>query len=398
MNHLRSLRTSRAIVPGTPGLLVPLAVLGLLATVATSCGFVVVTPSATPADTSGSVPRQVHPPGAFKAPGDEGAATLPDIVSVVEQAAPSVVSVLSTVRRTDILGRVRRGVSSGSGVLFDPRGYILTNEHVVAGSETVQVVLQGDDRRWDAQIVGADSATDLAVLWIDVGLLPYQVEPSVLGDSQSLSIGEWVVAIGSPLGEEFAGSVTVGIVSGMDRSLTIDDVQYADLIQTDAVINPGNSGGPLLNLRGEIIGINTAVISGLFGAGQDVGGIGFAIATTTVRPIAEQLIRKGEVEWPALGVTVSTVTPRTAIEHALAVDRGVMIRTTLAGGPAEGAGMEATDVVISLDGQPVETVTQLRLLLLTRYAVGDTVEVAVNRHGRELVFSVRLAGLTAVGR
>ncbi|MEK9659719.1 MAG: trypsin-like peptidase domain-containing protein, partial [Chloroflexota bacterium] len=186
-------------------------------------------------------------------------ASLPDVASVVERVLPGVVQVLATVEQRDFFGRLTEGTSQGSGVLFDAEGHILTNNHVVEGAKTVEVVLHSGETI-PVKVVGTDPRTDLSVLKADpsdVADLP--VVP--LGDTDAMRIGDWVIAIGSPLGYE--GSVTVGIVSSKGRSLDLDStITLYDLVQTDAVINPGNSGGPLLNLRGEVIGINTAIIRG----------------------------------------------------------------------------------------------------------------------------------------
>ncbi len=324
------------------------------------------------------------------------ASGLLDIAGVVEQVAPSVVSVVTTVEQRDIFGRVRTGTSSGSGVIFDARGYILTNNHVVEDGTEVAIVFADDPgRAWPVEVVGTDPLTDLAVLLLDPAQLPYELVTSPLRDAGDVRVGEWVIAIGNPLGPDFAGTVTVGVVSGTGRFLDVGgETVLHDLIQTDAVINPGNSGGPLLNLQGEVIGINTAVIRGRLAGGQEAEGIGFAVSTSTAIPVAEQLIANGEVIWPGLGIRVQDVTLSMAIEDGLASNRGVLVVSTAPGGPAEKAGVQASDVIVAMDDTPVEDVTGLQRLFRTQYSIGDSVDVEVLRNGERLVIVVTLERLS----
>jgi S1-C subfamily serine protease len=313
-------------------------------------------------------------------------AGFPDVASVVDRVAPSVVLVLATTSQTDTFGRRTEGLSRGSGVIFDARGYILTNNHVVEDAPFVDIVLS-NGQELGAEIVGTDPNTDLAVLKID----PSKVEDLVvtpLAQSNNARIGDWVIAIGNPLG--FEGTVTVGVISAKDRSLAISQNRLHDLLQTDAVINPGNSGGPLLNLSGQVIGINTAIIRGTLPSGQEAEGIGFAVATTTAIPIAEQLIANGRVAWPRIGVGVDDVTPANASERGLSVDQGVLVESVATDGPAERAGIEVSDVIVALDGLPVTKFTDLRRLMLNLYAVGDTVSISVVRAAATLEIDVTL--------
>ncbi len=345
------------------------------------------TATVTPTPTTTQLPTLTATP-------DVPASGLPGIAGVVEQVAPSVVSVFVKVEQRDRFGQPRTGTSSGSGVIFDARGYILTNNHVVEGGTEVTVVFPDDpNRNWPVEIVGTDPLTDLAVLLLDPDLVPYELVTSPLGNVEDLRIGEWVIAIGSPLG--FIGTVTVGIVSATGRSLLLGGEEgLHDLIQTDAVINPGNSGGPLLNLRGEVIGINTAVIRGRLAGGQEAEGIGFAVSASTAMPVAAQLIANGEVIWPGLGVSVSDVTPSMAIEEGLASNRGVLVRSTATGGPADNAGIQGHDVIVALDDASVEDVTGLQRLLRTQYSIGDSVDVEVLRNGERLTIAVTLERLS----
>lgn len=230
--------------------------------------------------------------------------------------------------------------SLGSGVVIRPDGYILTNEHVVLQSGTVQIQL-ADDRKLTARLVGADSDSDLAVLKVDEAKsLPHLP----LGTSDDLMIGETVIAIGNPFG--LSHTVTTGVVSALNRSLNTGDRTYYDFIQTDASINPGNSGGPLLNIKGELIGINSAI----YGKAQ---GIGFAIPISRAKRIVEELISHGAVESPWIGIATQTLTPELASHFSLREKRGVIIRSVEPGSPAARADLQRGDVVLALDGRSV---------------------------------------------
>jgi serine protease Do len=282
------------------------------------------------------------------------------IVIAVEKATPAVVSVFSAQERErqanpfsdnpffedffrDFFepfpqGRTER--SLGSGVVIRPDGYILTNEHVVLQSGSIQIQL-ANDRKLNARLVGADSDSDLAVLKIDeTKSLPFLP----LGNSDDLMIGETVIAIGNPFG--LSHTVTTGVVGAVNRSLNTGERTYYDFIQTDASINPGNSGGPLLNIKGELIGINTAI----YGKAQ---GIGFAIPISRAKRIVQELISHGAVDPPWIGVATQTLTPELASHFSLREKRGVIIRAVESGSPATRAGLQRGDVILSLDGRPV---------------------------------------------
>ena len=316
-----------------------------------------------------------------------GPQALPDIASVVERVMPAVVQVLVKIERTDRFGRTSITSAQGSGFFFDDAGHVLTNNHVVEDATSIEIALSSRERL-PAEVVGRDPETDLAVLKVDLdGVADFA--PLALGDTDATRIGEWVIAIGSPLG--FAGSVTVGVVSAKGRSLTLDgDVQLRDLVQTDAVINPGNSGGPLLNLRGEVIGINTAIIRGRLSSGQEAEGIGFAISMRTAAPVSAQLIENGRMIRPRLGVSIADVTPILAAERDLAVDEGVLVLGLVAGAPAERAGIAVDDVIVAVDGTPVASTAELVSRFLTDYRLGDTVSVTVDRRGERLTFEMVL--------
>jgi serine protease Do len=278
----------------------------------------------------------------------------------------------------------------GSGFIVSEDGYIITNNHVVANAERIEVELI-DGRKFVAQLVGRDPTTDIAVLKIDGRDFP----AAEIGDSEATAVGEFVLAIGNPgssLGSELPFTVTAGIVSAKGRQLGL--IQQAagtgyaieDLIQTDAVINPGNSGGPLVNYRGEVIGVNTAIQS-TTGYYQ---GYGFAIPISLARDVMEDLLEHGRVRRAALRVTVEEVTPAHARAFRLPEPRGAVVQDFPDDSPAEKAGIERGDVIVALDGRPVERVGQLQRLVAS-YEPGDRVKVDVIRYGEELSFDLRLA-------
>lgn len=310
---------------------------------------------------------------------------LPDIASVVERAMPAVAQVISTLEEQTVMGIATPNVSQGSGFFFREDGYLLTNEHVIADAESIEAVLS-NRQRLPAEVVGVDVATDLAVLKVNPDDIEEDVAVARLGSADAMRIGEWVIAIGSPLGLE--GSVSVGVISAKGRSLGAGADRLNDLVQTDAVINPGNSGGPLLNLDGEVVGINTRVIrqTGFV----PVDGIGFAISSDTARPVSDHLIEFGRVMRPRIGVTVQDVTPTVATERGLTVDEGALVISVAPGGPAERAGIEEDDVIVRLDGMPVTSTSRLVRTLLTDYRVGDAVQLGVVRAAVHLTFDLTL--------
>jgi serine protease Do len=265
-------------------------------------------------------------------------------------------------------GRFENGL--GSGVIVRSDGYILTNNHVVEGASVLEVVLS-DDRKMEAKVIGTDERTDLAVLKIEAtGLVAAQ-----LGKSADMEVGDWVIAIGSPFG--LAQTVTAGIVSATDRSGQ-DITPYDSFIQTDAAINPGNSGGPLLNLRGEVIGINTAIASKSGG----YNGICFAVPSDTAKRILEDLISKGKVTRGVIGVRPVTLTPQLAEKLALPSDqRGALVESVNKDFPADKAGIQKGDVITAINGQPIVSDSGMRR------AIGETkpgtrIRVALLRNGK----------------
>jgi Do/DeqQ family serine protease len=278
--------------------------------------------------------------------------------------------------------RERPFQSAGSGVIFDAKsGYIVTNAHVVENANEITVTLQ-DGRDLKAEIVGSDTPSDVAVLKVK----PEGLSQIVLGDSAKAEVGDFVVAIGNPFGLQH--TVTSGIVSGLSRS-GINPDGYEDFIQTDASINPGNSGGALVNLRGELIGINTAILSR---SGGNIG-IGFAIPVNMAHSVMEQLIKYGSVKRGQLGVSMYTVTPDIAHSLGLANAVGALVSQVVEGSPADKAGIRTGDVITAVNGQPVKSNSELRNTIgLLR--VGDKVDIGVVRDGRPVRVTAVIADTT----
>jgi 2-alkenal reductase len=273
------------------------------------------------------------------------------ITQAVEKIGPAVVTVVGTVTGQDtFFGQLPDQEISGSGFFISNDGYILTNNHVIEDTSTVKVILQ-DGTELQANVVGTDLYADLAVLKTEGTFSNF----AVLGNSDTLKPGESVIAIGSPLGD-FKNSVTVGVVSATGRTIdTGRDFQLEGLIQTDAAINQGNSGGPLVNLAGEVIGINTLVVRGDGFSGDIAQGLGFAIPANTARAVAEQIIQQGFFSRPYLGIRWQPITPRIAAAYSLPVEWGVYVAEVVPGSPAEAGGLQRGDIItrigdIALDG------------------------------------------------
>jgi serine protease Do len=273
---------------------------------------------------------------------------------------------------------VQRGL--GTGVIVSADGHIVTNNHVVGQANEIRVTLS-DDRTFDARVIGRDEKTDLAVLKIEAsGLLPAQ-----LGDSDAINVGEWVLAIGSPFGLSY--TVTAGIVSAKGRA-NVGITDYEDFIQTDAAINPGNSGGPLVNLNGEVVGINTAIFSRSGG----YQGIGFAIPAAMVRQVMDSIIRDGKVVRGWLGVVIQELNEGLAQSFAYNGTNGALIGDVSPGGPAARAGIEAGDIVTKFDGREITGINQFRNLVAAT-APGRRVPVEVFRDGQLKELTVEVGEL-----
>ncbi|MEW6662443.1 MAG: S1C family serine protease [Bacillota bacterium] len=259
--------------------------------------------------------------------------------------------------------QVQRGM--GSGFIISSDGYILTNQHVVQGASKIEVKVVGRDDVYVAELVGSDYDLDLAVLKINAKGLP----TLVLGDVDEVRVGDWVVAIGNPYGMDH--TVTVGVVSYKGRKVTVEDRRFEDLLQTDASINPGNSGGPLLNLKGEVIGINNAM-------NAQAQGIGFAIPASTVQNVLKDLIEKGKVVRPWMGVYLQEITPQLAEYFGLKTPEGVLIADVVQGGPAHKAGLRRGDVVLEIGGKKLKDTDQL-IKAIQSTPIGGKVVLLVHR-------------------
>lgn len=289
---------------------------------------------------------------------------IPDMVARV---LPAVVSITTRQIERNQFGEMIPTRGLGSGVIVDRRGYILTNNHVVEGADQIKVGLV-DERTFSATLVGADGFTDLAVIKIDGKNLPV----AVLGDSSRLRVGQPVVAIGNPLWIEGGPTVTVGVVSGLKRSMEQEGLPMLHhLIQTDAAINPGNSGGPLLNLAGQVVGINTALI-------PSAHGIGFAVDIATAKPVLAALIATGRVVRATLRLTAISVTPQVAYANDLPVERGALIVKLEPGGAGEAAGLQPNDVITAVAGVAVRDLHEFHIAL-ARHKIGERVDLSVRR-------------------
>ena len=301
------------------------------------------------------------------------------IKSVVEQCANSVVEI-QTESVTNGSNPFQQYVSSGagSGVILTQDGYIVTNHHVIEDANSITVRTRSGDE-YNASLVGFDEQSDLAVLKIDVTGLT----PAVLGDSTTLEVGDLAIAIGNPLGE-LGGSVTSGIISALDREMTIDG-QTMTLLQTDAAVNPGNSGGGLFNANGDLIGIVNAKSSG-----ENVEGIGFAIPISTATDIIDELIANGEVtSRPTLGVSLYNVEDEMTASQLGVDSTGVYIVQIVDGGAADNAGLRSGDRIVSVDGSEVSSASDVRAAL-NKHKIGESISITVERNGQTQDFDVAL--------
>jgi serine protease Do len=307
------------------------------------------------------------------------------ITDAVEKVAPAVVTVINHLPpRRSFFGGVYEQTSSGSGAIISSEGYIITNYHVVQNAERLEVVL-ADGTTLPASLIGHDPYGDLAVIQVD-GEMPGVAE---WGNSDNLRHGETVIAIGSPLGA-FKNTVTVGVVSATGRSIETDQqFQLEGLIQTDAAINQGNSGGPLVNLSGQIIGINTLIVRGGSSSSTVAEGLGFAVSSNVSRAVAEKLIAEGHIARPSLGVDWGWITPQIAARYRLPVEYGVYISEIRPGGPADQAGLLMGDILTSLNNEPFSD--EYRFInQLFQFEPGDTVTFHVIRKTQEFEVEITL--------
>ena len=312
------------------------------------------------------------------------------VIAAVEKVAPAVVTI-----RSSGGGLLGTGEGTGSGVIYDADGWILTNRHVVENASDLLVILN-DGREFTGTTYGIDTLTDLAIVKIEASDLP----AAPIGTSADLEPGQLAIAIGNPLGYE--NTVTTGVVSGLGRQIRASDASQTsaetlrNLIQTDAAINPGNSGGPLVNSAGQVIGVNTAV-------NTDAQGLGFAIPIDVAKPIMQQALDGEPLVRPWIGVYYVPIDAAVAADQNLPVDSGVLIARTdggsevvIAGSPAEAAGLQAGDIITALDGEQIDAETDLSMLILP-HSPGDTITLRVLRDNSVQEIEVTLGELPAGG-
>lgn len=304
------------------------------------------------------------------------------VVAIAAKAGPSIVGVKVSYMTQSFFG-TQEADEEGSGIIYSEDGYIITNYHVIESAinnntAVVAISIPNDEKTYEAKIIGGDEATDLAVVKIDkTGLTPAE-----FGESSKLNVGELAVAIGNPLGQEFAGSVTVGYISALNREITTDGRTY-NLVQTDAAINPGNSGGALVNSTGKVIGINTVKISV-----TGVEGLGFAIPIDDAMPIIKELIENGKIVRPYIGISGIDLDEMTAKRNNLV--KGIYVAQVLNGSPAKEAGIQKGDVIVKFEGTDTITMQKLNQIKNTK-KIGDTVTITVNRAGKEIDIKLTLA-------
>jgi serine protease Do len=332
---------------------------------------------------------------------NSAASQIPTLAPIVRETTPAVVniSVRGRIKQDnplyrdpvfreffDLPAQVEKEVqSAGSGVIVDAaRGYVLTANHVMSDFNAAQITIK-DGRKFTAKLVGRDAATDVALLQLQ-GASNLKAMP--LSDSDRLEVGDYVIAIGNPFG--IGQTVTSGIVSALGRT-GLGKQGYEDFIQTDAAINPGNSGGALVNLRGQLVGINTAIIS----PGGGNVGIGFAVPINMARRVMEQLVQSGTVRRGQIGVSVRDITPEEASKEGRT--EGALIANVIPGSPAEAAGLQSGDIVVAVDGSPIRSAAQLRNRIGLTPVNGD-VRLAFQRQGRQLSAEVRVAPIEPSGR
>ncbi|MSP78295.1 MAG: PDZ domain-containing protein [Dehalococcoidia bacterium] len=299
---------------------------------------------------------------------------------IVARVRPAVVTISVRAQATrPVTGRPVNIIQSGTGVFIDPSGFVLTNQHVIDSGSRIEVMTD-DDKTYVAELVGQDINSDLAVLKI-VDQKPFLALP--FADPSSYHVGDWVIAIGNALGLPGGPTVTIGVINALDRSIEVEHSVMSDLVQTDAVINEGNSGGPLLNLRGEIVGINSIT------AGQAASiGFGFAISSFTAAPVAKVLIQNGRITWAWLGLGIDDLSPAAALRYDLTVRQGVIVNGIARNGPAHVAGILPGDVLVRIDDTAIRRVRDVDLLLRDKYRAGQKASVMLTRNGEERTVQV----------
>jgi S1-C subfamily serine protease len=348
--------------------------------------------SFTPAPTPTNTPTPVSASSVDLEPGEQ------IIINVYKKAAPSVVNIKTQVLQWDFFFGVYPEEGAGSGFVYDKEGHIVTNYHVVEGAQSIEVSF-GEDLSVQAEVVGTDPLNDLAVLKVDVP--PDKLVPVELGDSSTLQVGQWAIAIGNPFGR-FERTLTVGVVSALNRTLELESGRIIrNLIQTDAAINPGNSGGPLLDSKGRVIGVNTAIVS----PSRASAGVGFAIPVNVLKRVVPELIAYGRYRHPWLGVVGYTITPTLARRLNLPVEQGVLVAQVYRGSPAHKAGIRGAkdqvvigsriilvggDIITAIDNTPIKGIDFLNAYLEDNTQVGQTVELSILRDGKPLKVKVVL--------
>jgi S1-C subfamily serine protease len=348
--------------------------------------------SFTPAPTPTNTPTPVSVSSVDLEPGEQ------IIINVYKKAAPSVVNIKTQVLQWDFFFGVYPEEGAGSGFVYDKEGHIVTNYHVVEGAQSIEVSF-GEDLSVPAEVVGTDPLNDLAVLKVDVP--PDKLVPVELGDSSTLQVGQWAIAIGNPFGR-FERTLTVGVVSALNRTLELESGRIIrNLIQTDAAINPGNSGGPLLDSKGRVIGVNTAIVS----PSRASAGVGFAIPVNVLKRVVPELIAYGRYRHPWLGVVGYTITPTLARRLNLPVEQGVLVAQVYRGSPAHKAGIRGAkeqvvigsriilvggDIITAIDNTPIKGMDFLNAYLEDNTQVGQTVELSILRDGKPLKVKVVL--------
>ncbi len=359
------------------GVLIVMALVSACVPLATRTPTPTAVPPPTAAPTPSPAPSSVSPPVPQGPAQDEDA-----LIALYEKVSPSVVFIAV---QTSV------GIGSGSGFILDADGHIVTNNHVVEGALQVLVDFY-DDSRTEAEVVGADVYSDLAV--IRAKTLPPGAMPATLGDSEAVRVGQTAIALGNPFGRDFAQTMTTGIISAKARALPAGEItasgssyQNPEILQTDAAINPGNSGGPLFNSAGEVIGVNAAIES----QSGTSSGVGFAIPVNAVKRVVPELIRTGRYAHPYLGITAESVTMVPSPENPdLLVEGGTRVVQVTLGGPASQAGVLEGDLITGIDGTPVRDFNELISYLEANTHPDDVVELTVLRDKVEQTLSVKL--------